>query len=273
MTRAKHDDSEISPVHDDVTARPSPRIAAELIVSAFREGRLGPDVVPEDDEPAYINEGDRWAFLALVTSVNYRRNSASLWRSAKAAYEDSATRWIFDVAQVTTADREVLLRTLTSTGVAIQPTRQVPGWRAIAESVHEQWGSFQTLVNDHASFHELRRTVQVDYRKGFPYLSGPKLFNYWNYTMMRKGMTSFPDANLIDVAVDSHVMKSSVQLGLPAAISGAPAPAVASEWRDILAESWLVPTDLTVPLWIWSRANFEPSVDALSAIDRRNGKP
>lgn len=196
--------------------------AARLIVASFRAGALGADHVPEDDEPDYECPKDRWACLALTTSVNYRRNSSPLWNNARAAYRDESTCWIFDVGQVRKRPLGDLSGALVATGVAIQPTKQVEAWSRIANAVATRWGSFSDLVFGSGTFLGLQQTVRVDHKADFPYLWGPKLFNYWCYTLERKSMTAFPDRDQIDLAVDSHVMRASCEAGPPAALDKRP---------------------------------------------------
>lgn len=236
---------------------------ARLIIHASRMGLMLESSVPEDDEPAYREESDRWNFLALVTSVNYRRSSSALWSAACDAYVDPELGWLFDLRSVCESEPPRLRDALVSSRVAIQPIRQVQNWQVISRGVLEGWGSFRGLVEECGSVAELRQVVCSSHKSSFPYLSGPKLFNYWCFLLARKGLAQFPDDELIDIAVDSHVAKASREIGLVPAGDTSSAVAIAAKWRTALAGSAIRPSDLTVPLWLWSRSGFSPSIPEL----------
>jgi hypothetical protein len=56
--------------------------------------------------------------------------------------------------------------------------------------------------------------LQVEYKKGFPYLSGPKIFNYWSFIISTYGKINLKERNLIDIAPDTHILKCSIKLGV-----------------------------------------------------------
>lgn len=110
---------------------------------------------------------------------------------------------------------------------------------------------------------KLRDTVQIKYKKGFPYLSGPKIFNYWSYIVSSYGRVPLKHREFIEIAPDTHVIKCSVKLGV---ISESEAATLTREkiseiWRLALQGSGIDPIDLHSPLWFWSRGGFEYIID------------
>jgi len=92
-------------------------------------------------------------------------------------------------------------------------------------------------------------------RKDFPYLSGPKLANYWLYML-----TCFTDVPLrkrdaITIIPDVHIIRASVRLGIVSE-PVSDRSAVADAWKAVLRGTTIAPVDLHAPLWRWSRMGF-----------------
>ena len=67
---------------------------------------------------------------------------------------------------------------------------------------------------------------------------------------------------LISIAPDTHILKSTVKLGLcpETVLRGSPHDRrmVAAAWEEALRDTGLVPIDIHTPLWLWSRSGFVP---------------
>jgi hypothetical protein len=105
----------------------------------------------------------------------------------------------------------------------------------------------------------LKTILQVDHKKWFPYLSGPKIFNYWSYILGEYCWIELKNKEYIEIAPDTHVKQSSIQLWV---ITKEQAENISTEqiseiWRDILEGSSISPIDMHSPLWFWSRNNFQ----------------
>jgi hypothetical protein len=190
-------------------------------------------------------------------SVNYRRLSESVWRAALGAVSSVDTSWVFQPETVCARGDDDLRAVLTETGLALQPIRHTLTWATICRTVAGTWGSFTGLLADaDHDVRELSRLVQHEHKRGFPYLSGPKLFNYWCYLLQLRGGVTLRHADAIDIAVDSHVYKASVRLHLVDESEKASTIEVAQRWRGVLNGCDVHPTDLNLPLWAWSRSGF-----------------
>lgn len=229
------------------------------IISAYENGLLGDYAPAESIAPAFPSDEAQLVYYTLPMSLNYRRPSHQLWAAAKATFLDPETYNVFDVASVENTDENELRTLLVKHRLAMQPQRHILNWSTIASTVHQEWGSVGGLLEaaDY-DFLQLKQTVQKTHKRSFPYLSGPKLFNFWCFTLVNYCDVDLHNKEYIDIAVDSHIRRGSAVLGLVSAeeASSLPAEHIAKRWRTALAGSDIAPTDLVVPLWYWSRDKF-----------------
>lgn len=231
------------------------------LLEAYRSGNLGQTVMPEDTNPSFANDEreSRLAYFTLPMALNYQRNSYALWEAALATWNDPDTRDVFDVQTAASMDIEELRQKLTKHKLALQPNKHVSTWQAIAGTVAANWGSISAFIDANGrSFRALRDLVQGTHKKGFPYLSGPKIFNYWSFILGAYGNVRFDDGEWIDIAPDTHITQCSVRLGV---ISGKEAEhlskdEISQRWREMLHGSGINPIDMHPPLWFWSRNGF-----------------
>jgi hypothetical protein len=75
------------------------------LIAAYKSGKLGQTVMPEDANPGFNeNESEnRIAYFTLPMALNYQRDSYKLWEAALTTYNDSETRFVFDVKKVSEA--------------------------------------------------------------------------------------------------------------------------------------------------------------------------
>lgn len=74
---------------------------------------------------------------------------------------------------------------------------------------------------------------------------------------------NFSDRENITVAPDTHVIQSSVRLGVITENESQRSDVqsvTASRWRDLLRGTKWVPIDLHTPLWLWSRGGFRVEI-------------
>ena len=233
----------------------------EALIEAYNTGGMGNCALPEDEMPIFAPDEQeaKLAYFTLPTALNYRRSSTQLWEAALATYEDPATQGVFSITCSAHFSQEELRRQLLRYGVAMQPNRHTLTWSTIAQTIDENWGTLIRLLESTAyDFLLLKDTVQRTHRKGFPYLAGPKLFNYWSFILGAKCDVELKNKEFIDIAVDSHVLKCSTKLGVITVeeANTLTTEKIAERWRDRLTGSSIAPTDLNVPLWFWSRNGF-----------------
>jgi len=231
------------------------------LLKAYKSGSLGQTVMPEDSNPGFSKNGKeiRFTYFSLPMSLNYQRNSYELWKSALKTYQDKKTKVVFDIEKVSKLNKNELRNYLTKYKLALQPNKHVENWQKISITVLENWGSFSKLFEAaNFDFLKLKQIIQKDYKKGFPYLSGPKIFNYWSFILNSYCQTNLKHSEFIDIAPDTHIIKCSVILGV---ITEKESKILSKEqiserWRKILKGSVINPIDMHPPLWFWSRNGF-----------------
>lgn len=226
---------------------------------AYEGGLLGNQAMPEDAHPIFKNEEDRLAFFTLPMSLNYQRNSYKLWEAAKQAYEDVEIRKIFDVNAVASMKTDELRMLLTKYKVALQPNKHTDTWQRISKTISENWESIGKLLEaaDY-DFLELQKIIQVENKKSFPYLSGPKIFHYWSYILGEYCDVQFKNKEYIQIAPDTHVIQCSIKLGVLTTEEAIKMKRddISEKWREVLDGSGLSPIDMHSPLWFWSKNGF-----------------
>lgn len=235
--------------------------ACKSLIKAYRAGQLGQTKMPEDSNPGFSNEEReaRLVYFTLPMALNYQRDSYKLWESALKTFQDPDTRFVFDVSELNKESEEDVKVALMKYKLALQPNKHINTWRTIAKTVESNWGTLDNLIKTaNNDFVELKRIVQKDYKKGFPYLSGPKIFNYWSFILSTYGGVDLKNRDQIDIAPDTHITQCSVRLKV---ITEEESESMSKEkiserWREILKGSGIDPIDMHSPLWFWSRNGF-----------------
>lgn len=230
---------------------------------AFEAGLLGDQTMPEDSHPTFNNLEEKLRYFSLPMSLNYQRNSYTLWQVALQAWEDPVTRQMFSPSVAAKLPPERLRELLLQYKVGLQPNKHTHTWQTISNTVASEWGSFAKLLEAaNYDFLQLQELIQVRYKKGFPYLSGPKIFHYWSYILGEYCGVELSNSEFIEVAPDTHVIKCSVKLGVLSATEATTMSreAISARWRETLSGSELKPIDMHSPLWFWSRNDFAYSL-------------
>jgi hypothetical protein len=231
------------------------------LLDAYKTGKLGQTVMPEDANPGF-SSADREArlmYFTLPMALNYQRNSYHLWESALKTFLDAETRFVFSVSEVDAKPEHEVRNALLKHKLALQPNKHIHTWRTIAHTIHNNWGTGEKCITaTNEDFLILKKTVQTDYKKGFPYLSGPKIFNYWSFILSTYGGVHLKNRDQIDIAPDTHITQCSVRLNV---ITQEEAEKLTKEqisarWRILLQGSGIDPIDMHPPLWFWSRNGF-----------------
>jgi len=230
------------------------------LFTAYKEGKFGNQMMPEDVHPEFSNQEQKLAYFTLPMSLNYQRNSYSLWEAADQTFRDDVTKSVFSVSQVSGMDQDDLRVMLTKYKVALQPNKHINTWHKIAETIASEWGSIKAMLDSvDNDFLKLQKCVQVDHKKGFPYLSGPKIFHYWSYILGEYCGVTLKNRECIQIAPDTHVVQCSVLLGVITADEALKLKKdeISDRWRQALIGTGLSPIDMHSPLWFWSRNGFK----------------
>lgn len=235
------------------------------LIKMYTDGLLGGELMPEDVLLGLVPEDHLMDVLTLAMALNYQRNSYKLWESVVKAYQDEETKWIFNLNAVANSDMDALRKALLLHKVGLQPNRHPEIWQRVAKGILDssETGNVLGLIESvQFDIIPLKAIIQGQRKSEFPYLSGPKIFNYWLYVLETYTKVSWKSRELITIAPDTHILKATVKLGLCSeeVLKGGTEDRlkVAVAWEKVLAGSGLAPIDVHTPLWLWSRAGFPP---------------
>lgn len=226
----------------------------------FLRGQI-PTLAQHEVNPG-LSKGSRenYLYFTLPPSLNFQRQSPAMWAAALKTWEDSETNYLFFPEQVELRSREEVQKSLLKHKLALQLNKHTDIWIAVSKAFSTYFKSdprelFKTADWDVVQIH---RVIQQDMRKDFPYLSGPKMANYWLYILLHYTDAPFRNRQEISIIPDTHVLQSSVKLGL---VDATASPlTVAAVWKELLKDSELAPVEMHPVLWNWSRNNFFPDV-------------
>jgi len=233
-----------------------------ILLKAYKEGKLGYTKMPEDSNPKFSDEDKeiRLTYFTLPMALNYQRDSYKLWESVLKTFRDNETKIIFNVKNSANLDEEKLREHLMKYKIALQPNKHIATWQKISKTISENWGSISNLLEfSDYDFLKLKEIIQDKFKKGFPYLSGPKIFNYWSFILQEYGKVKLKNSEFIEIAPDTHITKCSVILGAinKEESENLTKDKISERWREILKETEINPIDMHPPLWFWSRNNFQ----------------
>ncbi|HLD04758.1 MAG TPA: hypothetical protein VJG90_03480 [Candidatus Nanoarchaeia archaeon] len=232
-----------------------------LLLKAYSQGDLGQTRMPEDSNPGFLDKEQelRLTYFTLPMSLNYQRDSYKLWEAALKTFNDPETQVAFDVQKTAELPVIELREKLMRYKLALQPNKHISIWQTLSTTFVSKWGSVLGLMsacdNDYL---KLRQLVQVEHKKEFPYLSGPKIFNYWSFILKQYGKIDLKNYGAIEIAPDTHITQASVKLGIiteKEAVS-LTKDQISLRWRELLNGSGIHPIDMHPPLWFWSRNEF-----------------
>lgn len=240
-------------------------IKVSSLLSAYRNGLLGGEKMPEDENPN-LNKSSKenYMYFTLPMALNYQRNSYKLWECANKMYSDDNARLVFNSKSVCEMPEEQLRGFLVEYKVALQPNKQPLIWKRLCHTVEEKLnGDIRNLfINNDYSVEKIKTYIAKN-KKDFPYLGGNKICNYWLYVMEQYTDAEFTDRENITVAPDTHIVQSSVKLGVISQEEASHSnvqTVVAQRWSELLKNSELKPIDMHTPMWLWSRGKFEVEI-------------
>jgi hypothetical protein len=227
------------------------------IICAYENGNLGQTIMPEETHPKFNTKEEQLNYFTLPMALNYQRNSYTLWHSALKTFEDPKTKSVFNIKNYKNKNTK---QRLLKYKLALQPIKQTNTWTTISKTIDTNFGSIEKMLKqNNFDFLKLKKLIQEDLKKGFPYLSGPKIFNYWSWIIQKYGQINLINSEFIEIAPDTHITKCSIKLGI---ISKAESKKITKEklnvkWRNILHGTGIKPIEMHAPLWFWSKNNFQ----------------
>lgn len=221
--------------------------------------------MPEDENPGLDKKSkENYLYFTLPMALNYQRNSYTLWECANKTYHNVETSDVYDINAVINMDELQLREKLLKYKVALQPNKQPIIWRTLCKTIENDFaGDIRKLFSDNDYSVQKVKVYIAKNKKKFPYLGGNKICNYWLYVMEQYTDVKFIDRENITVAPDTHMIQASERLGVISSEETGQSSIqeiVASRWHEILKGTDLVPIDVHIPMWLWSRGKFEVEI-------------
>ena len=235
----------------------------ENLYNAYREGKLGGEFMPEDENPNLEKSSkENFNYFTLPMALNYQRNSYKLWESAKKTYIDPETNFIFNTKDVINSSFEDVQRALIKYRLALQKDKQTQIWIKLCNTIENILnGDIRNLFKiNNFDVNKIRKYMQIDHKKDFPYLSGNKLCNYWMYVIYQYTNINYINREALTIAPDIHVLRSSVKLEIITQKEFESSNAqilCINNWNEILKGTKFAPIDIHTPLWLWGRSGFK----------------
>mgnify|MGYP002399786296 CR=1 FL=1 len=226
----------------------------------YDEGHI-PKLHQHEVNPGFQKSSrENYLYFTLPVSLNFQRSSPAMWASALKTYEDEETRFVFFPEVAVSRSFEELQVALVKHKLALQRNKHTEIWQKIATTLFEQYESNPRLIIKAGQncVVRIKNLIQVTNKKSFPYLSGQKMANYWLYILNQFTDIKLRNLHKISIIPDTHVLQSSIVLGLSNDKSSP--EQVALFWEDLLMDTEFTPIDFHPILWNWSRAKFSPEV-------------
>lgn len=223
--------------------------------------------MPEDANPGLPKDSAlNYMYFTLPMALNYQRNSYTLWKSALQSYMDAATARIYDPRYVASMDEDKLREMLTKYKIALQPVKQCAAWMTLCRTFLRHFeGDIRNLfIMCHWNIPKILEYIQKNHKKEFPYLSGPKISNYWLYVIANYTDAPFSNLDSLSIAPDTHVIQATVRLQMIKETDlkkNNLQELVNHAWKEALSGTGLSLIDLHTPLWLWSRNGFRELVE------------
>lgn len=228
------------------------------LLQLFKEGEIKTLTEHEINPGLPIGSRENYLYFTLPVCINFQRSSPAMWRSALATYDDPQTNYLFFPEKTVDICRKRIQTDLVKHKLALQPNKHTDIWIAISHTLHELFHDdpreiIKSADNDVV---KLLHILQISHKKYFPYLSGPKLSNYWPFILSQFSDVQLKNPHEISIIPDTHIIKSTIKLGL-ANDYVSPLEVVAI-WKELLKDTGISPVEVHPVLWNWSRDNFHP---------------
>lgn len=204
---------------------------------------------------------ENYLYFIMTCSLNFQRLSPNTWSSALKTWNDKETNFVFFPEKVINVNDGILRNALLKHKLALQPNKHVEIWKTIMQTWNKYFDNDPRTLFEKWDYEveSILKMVQVDMKKDFPYLSWPKLSNYFLFILLAYSDLKLKNIHLISIIPDTHIMQSTEVLQiLP---KGTINPkSVEWAWKELLKWTDFSPIDFHSILWNWSRNNFIPKV-------------
>ena len=226
----------------------------------FQDGKI-PTLAQHEVNPNLPKDSrENYLYFTLPPCINFQRHSPAMWASALKTYEDQETNYLFFPEKIVRKTREQIQKDLLKHKLALQLNKHTDIWMTVSKAFNKYFKDDprELFKTGNWDVVEIRRIIQQDMKKDLPYISGPKMANYWLYILSRYTDAKFKNMQEISIIPDTHVLQSSIKLGLSTPKMSS--VEVAQVWKELLQNGKVSPVEMHPVLWNWSRNNFLPEV-------------
>ena len=231
-----------------------------LLHELYKEGKIKTLTQHEVNPGLDKSSRENFLYFTLPPCLNFQRNSPAMWQAALKTWNDRITNYLFFPEKIVKVSSQKIQNDLLKHKLSLQQNKHTQIWSTISQTLNEHFRNDPRAVMEAGNFdaQKILVLVQKDKKKLFPYLSGPKMANYWLYILSQYTDVKLSNMHYISIIPDTHVIQCSVKLGL--VDEKASSERVASVWQELLSGTTLNPIDIHPVLWNWSRNNFQPTV-------------
>lgn len=233
----------------------------EKLKVAFEESKI-PALHNHEVNPWLPKESrENFLYFIMTCCLNYQRNSPNTWKSALETWNDAETNFVFFPEKVILETDENLKKALLKHKLALQPVKHIQIWKVISHTFAEKFKNDPRKLFEKWDFDVMKilQIIQKDMKKGFPYLSWPKLSNYFLFILLEYTDIKLKNTQEISIIPDTHIMQATEKLWILKKEQIKPEN-VEIAWKDLLKNTWYAPIDFHSILWNWSRNKFKPTI-------------
>lgn len=201
-----------------------------------------------------------YLYFTLPVCINYQRNSQAMWKSALKTFHDNATSYLFYPEKIINYSFSKIQKDICKYNLALQKNRHTKIWIKISETLFKYFDAdprkiIQETGNDVV---KIKKLISKTMKKSFPYLSGPKMSNYWLFILLQYTDIKLKNLSKVSIIPDTHVIQATDHLGIDT--KKLSRNDIEEIWFDLLSETDILPIELHPVLWHWSRNNFMPKI-------------
>lgn len=243
------------------------REVAEILTKAFTGsgifGMTGTLLERPPEEAALLPEG--LVFITLTLALDSHRDSKSLWESARLAYRDERTRYLFSPEALSETDPDQIAMDMNNAGLTGKK-KDPEIWRRTGISLYRRWGgdprNFLAMHNGDAM--EIMSRMREHMGQRSPDLPpfGERTGLLWLKMLQETGGVQMKNLDKIPLLVDTHIIRATIASGLIYGLySGEVHPIsrkVQQIWSEVAGDTTgttgtIIPSDLYEPLYTLSK--------------------
>lgn len=232
----------------------------DALYAAYHAGQIKTLTQHEVNPGHAKGSRENYLYFTLPPCLNFQRASPAMWQSALKTWNDPDTQYLFFPERVVATPLAKVQADLCRHKLALQLNKHTHIWITICQTLHTHFKDDPREILRAGAYDvaKIIPLIQKTHKAQFPYLSGPKMTNYWLYILSQFTDVKLANMHCISIIPDTHIIQCSAHLGL---IDGdVPPEKVAAIWQDLLNGYHISPVEMHPVLWNWSRNGFLPAV-------------